>query len=133
MSASTTTLRYPGYMNNDLIGLIASLIPTPRLHFLMTGYTPLTTDQSVRAPTRCPGTGLSLFHTLAALLHPPPQVLSSGTDTATSLRPCLCFLLPLAPAGAHWDLLLLIAQGHGMGELRAMIPILCQRLSTDLV
>jgi len=49
MSASTTTLRYPGYMNNDLIGLIASLIPTPRLHFLMTGYTPLTTDQSVSA------------------------------------------------------------------------------------
>jgi len=44
MSVSTTTLRYPGYMNNDLIGLIASLIPTPRLHFLMTGYTPLTTD-----------------------------------------------------------------------------------------
>jgi Tubulin len=34
-------------MNNDLIGLIASLIPTSRLHFLMTGYTPLTTDQKV--------------------------------------------------------------------------------------
>eukprot|EP01111_Echinosteliopsis_oligospora_P017219 TRINITY_DN7387_c0_g1_i2.p1 TRINITY_DN7387_c0_g1~~TRINITY_DN7387_c0_g1_i2.p1 ORF type:complete len:266 (+),score=80.86 TRINITY_DN7387_c0_g1_i2:36-833(+) len=33
MSASTTTLRYPGYMNNDLIGLLASLIPTPRCHF----------------------------------------------------------------------------------------------------
>lgn len=47
MSVSTTTLRYPGYMNNDLIGLIASLIPTPRLHFLMTGYTPLTTDSQV--------------------------------------------------------------------------------------
>ena len=45
MSVSTTTLRYPSYMNNDLIGLIAPLIPTPRLHFLMTGYTPLTTDQ----------------------------------------------------------------------------------------
>ena len=42
MAASTTTLRYPGYMNNDLIGLLASLIPTPRCHFLMTGYTPLT-------------------------------------------------------------------------------------------
>ena len=41
MSASTTTLRYPGYMNNDLMGLVASLIPTPRCHFLMTGYTPL--------------------------------------------------------------------------------------------
>lgn len=42
MAASTTTLRYPGYMNNDLIGLLASLIPLPRCHFLMTGYTPLT-------------------------------------------------------------------------------------------
>lgn len=41
MSASTNTLRFPGYMNNDLIGLVSSLIPTPRLHFLMTGYTPL--------------------------------------------------------------------------------------------
>lgn len=49
MAASTTTLRYPGYMNNDLIGLIASLIPTPRLHYLMTGYTPLTTDTQVCA------------------------------------------------------------------------------------
>jgi hypothetical protein len=28
-------------MNNDLVGLIASLIPTPRCHFLMSGYTPL--------------------------------------------------------------------------------------------
>jgi hypothetical protein len=44
MAASTTTLRYPGYMNNDLVGLVASLIPTPRCHFLMTGYTPLTVD-----------------------------------------------------------------------------------------
>jgi len=37
MAASTATLRYPSYMNNDLVGLIASLIPTPRCHFLMTG------------------------------------------------------------------------------------------------
>mmetsp|Transcript_15028 Transcript_15028/g.13494 ORF Transcript_15028/g.13494 Transcript_15028/m.13494 type:complete len:531 (+) Transcript_15028:68-1660(+) len=41
MAASTATLRYPGYMNNDLIGLIASLVPTPRAHFLMTSFTPL--------------------------------------------------------------------------------------------
>ena len=47
MAASTTTLRYPGYMNNDLIGLIASLIPTPRCHFLMTGYTPLSIGTQV--------------------------------------------------------------------------------------
>ena len=54
MCASTTTLRYPGYMNNDLMGLVASLIPTPRCHFLMTGYTPLTVDKvntSIRKTT----------------------------------------------------------------------------------
>ena len=46
MAASTTTLRYPGYMNNDLVNLFASLILTPRCHFLMTGYTPLTVEGS---------------------------------------------------------------------------------------
>ena len=41
MAASTTTLRYPGYMNNDLVGIVASLVPTPNCHFLISGYTPL--------------------------------------------------------------------------------------------
>jgi tubulin gamma len=45
MSASTTTLRYPGYMNNDLVGMISSLIPTPQCHFLTTAYTPFSSDQ----------------------------------------------------------------------------------------
>eukprot|EP00386_Alphamonas_edax_P009010 GDKI01029618.1.p1 GENE.GDKI01029618.1~~GDKI01029618.1.p1 ORF type:complete len:457 (-),score=126.44 GDKI01029618.1:44-1414(-) len=49
MAASTTTLRYPGYLNNDLVGLVASLIPSPRCHFLMTGYTPLTVDRQATA------------------------------------------------------------------------------------
>lgn len=49
MAASTSTLRFPGYMNNDLVGLIASLIPIPRCHFLMTGYTPLTLYEGDRA------------------------------------------------------------------------------------
>ncbi|ERM98798.1 hypothetical protein AMTR_s00093p00080210 [Amborella trichopoda] len=49
MSEGTTTLRYPGYMNNDLVGLLASLIPTPRCHFLMTGYTPLTVECQANA------------------------------------------------------------------------------------
>lgn len=53
MSASTTTLRYPGYMNNDLVGLLASLIPTPRCHFLMTGYTPLTVERQVGFTYAC--------------------------------------------------------------------------------
>lgn len=33
-------------MNNDLVGLIASLIPTPRCHFLMAGCTPLTLEST---------------------------------------------------------------------------------------
>lgn len=44
MATSTASLRYPGYMNNDLVGLVGSLIPTPRCHFLMTGYTPLSVE-----------------------------------------------------------------------------------------
>eukprot|EP01133_Synstelium_polycarpum_P015069 gene15069-17836_t len=54
MAAATTTLRYPGYMNNDLVGLLASLVPTPAAHFLITGYTPLTIErasESVRKTT----------------------------------------------------------------------------------
>lgn len=46
MSASTSTLRYPGYMNNDLISLVAPLVPTPRCHFLITGYTPITLENT---------------------------------------------------------------------------------------
>ncbi|KAH8687606.1 Tubulin/FtsZ, GTPase domain-containing protein [Tricladium varicosporioides] len=51
MSASTTTLRYPGYMHNDLVSIVASLIPTPRCHFLMTSYTPFTGDNIEQAKT----------------------------------------------------------------------------------
>lgn len=49
MCASTATLRYPGYMHNDLVGIIASLIPTPRCHFLQTSYTPFTGDNVEQA------------------------------------------------------------------------------------
>lgn len=69
MAASTSTLRYPGYMNNDLIGLIASLIPTPQLHFLMTGYTPLTTESQVLKKKH------SIFHFLPSL---PPSLPPGG-------------------------------------------------------
>ncbi|RAL58259.1 hypothetical protein DID88_002259 [Monilinia fructigena] len=51
MSASTTTLRYPGYMHNDLVSIVASLIPTPRCHFLMTAYTPFTGNNVEQAKT----------------------------------------------------------------------------------
>jgi len=68
MAASTTTLRYPGYMNNDLVGLVASLIPTPRCHFLMTGYTPLTLE---RQTTSTYVARLPPCFTACACAHPP--------------------------------------------------------------
>eukprot|EP00058_Branchiostoma_floridae_P006434 XP_002591922.1 hypothetical protein BRAFLDRAFT_280615 [Branchiostoma floridae] len=86
MSTSTTTLRYPGYMNNDLIGLIASLIPTPRLHFLMTGYTPLTTDQkaaSVRKTT--------VLDVMRRLLQPKNMMVS--TDRIRHINHCFISIL----------------------------------------
>jgi tubulin gamma len=38
-------------MHNDLAGIIASLIPTPRCHFLLTSYTPFTGDSIEQAKT----------------------------------------------------------------------------------
>lgn len=42
MSAATNTIRFPGFMNNNLVSLVSELIPTPRCHFLMSSYTPWT-------------------------------------------------------------------------------------------
>lgn len=84
MSASTATLRYPGYMNNDLVGLIASLIPTPRLHFLMTGYTPLVSEEktSIRKTT--------VLDVMRRLLQPQNMMVSSNiVNAVTAKRPDL--------------------------------------------
>eukprot|EP00123_Amoebidium_parasiticum_P021950 comp7670_c0_seq1/m.3312 comp7670_c0_seq1/g.3312 ORF comp7670_c0_seq1/g.3312 comp7670_c0_seq1/m.3312 type:complete len:472 (-) comp7670_c0_seq1:349-1764(-) len=79
MSASTVMQRYPGYMNNDLIGMIASLIPTPRLHFLMTGYTPLTpiAEQQVSAGVR----KTSVLDVMRRLLQPQNIMVSTPART----------------------------------------------------
>ncbi|KAJ2055578.1 gamma-tubulin [Coemansia sp. S146] len=49
LSASTTTLRYPSYMNNDLASMIAPLIPVPKCHFISTAYTPFTSSDAETA------------------------------------------------------------------------------------
>ncbi|KAL0245295.1 hypothetical protein GEMRC1_009374 [Eukaryota sp. GEM-RC1] len=41
IAAATSTLRLPGFLNNDFLSLVANLVPTPRCHFIMAGYTPL--------------------------------------------------------------------------------------------
>lgn len=45
IAASTQSIRFPGSTYTDLVSLVASLIPTPRCHFLTTSYTPFTSDQ----------------------------------------------------------------------------------------
>ncbi|KAL4121453.1 hypothetical protein ACI65C_011242 [Semiaphis heraclei] len=78
MSVSTATLRYPSYMNNDLVGLIGPLIPSPRLHFLMTGYTPLTTDHedaNIRKTT--------VFDVMRRLLQPKNMMVSTAQERST--------------------------------------------------
>lgn len=76
MAASTTTLRYPGYMNNDLIGLVASLIPTPRCHFLMTGYTPLTVESQAATVRKT-----SVLDVMRRLLQTKNIMVSTSTRT----------------------------------------------------
>ena len=94
MSVSTATLRYPSYMNNDLIGLIAPLIPTPKLHFLMTGYTPLTTDQdyaNVRKTT--------VLDVMRRLLQPKNMMVSTGAERNRIDKDCYISILNIIQVG----------------------------------
>ncbi|KAI9764218.1 MAG: gamma-tubulin [Geoglossum simile] len=75
MSASTTTLRYPGYMHNDLGGILATLVPTPRCHFLMTSYTPFTSDNVEQAKTVRKTTVLDVMR---RLLQPKNRMVSTN-------------------------------------------------------
>ena len=86
MSASTTTLRYPGYMHNDLVGIVASLIPTPKCHFLMTSYTPFTGDSVEQAKTVRKTTVLDVMR---RLLQPKNRMVSM----APSKRSCYISIL----------------------------------------
>ena len=62
-------------MNNDLIGLIAPLIPTPKLHFLMTGYTPLTTESEHAAVRKT-----TVLDVMRRLLQPKNMMVSTTLD-----------------------------------------------------
>jgi len=46
MSGVTTCLRFPGQLNADLRKLAVNMVPFPRLHFFITGFTPLTSRGS---------------------------------------------------------------------------------------
>ncbi|XP_044741999.1 tubulin gamma-1 chain-like isoform X1 [Chrysoperla carnea] len=110
MSVSTATLRYPSYMNNDLIGLIGPLVPTPRLHFLMTGYTPLIATEQLGAATSGVGGGgvdstpnippattvrkTTVLDVMRRLLQPTNMMVSSAYDrTPTPFQHCYISIL----------------------------------------
>ncbi|CAG0883836.1 unnamed protein product [Cyprideis torosa] len=91
MSASTATLRYPSYNFNDLVSLISPLIPTPSLHFLMTGYTPLTTENVEGAGAVKKTTVLDVMR---RLLQPKNMMVSSVQSmTDRSIQHCYIGIL----------------------------------------
>lgn len=103
MSASTTPLRYPGYMHNDLVSILAHLIPTPRCHFLMTSYTPFTGTNQGDAKTVRKTTVLDVMR---RLLQPKNRMVS----TNPSKKSCYMSILnviqgEVEPADVHKSLL----------------------------
>lgn len=68
-------------MNNDLVGLVASLIPTPRCHFLMTGYTPLTIEQEHEAAATSTIRKTTVLDVMRRLLQPKNTMVSAHART----------------------------------------------------
>ena len=130
MSASTNTLRYPGYMHNDLVGIVASLIPTPRCHFLMTSYTPFTSDNVEQAKTVRKTTVLDVMR---RLLQPKNRMVS----TTPSKSSCYISILNIIQGeadptevnfeiwGIHWSSCLYLSQVH-----KSLLRIRERRLAT---
>lgn len=82
MSASTSTLRYAGDLNAELACLMAPLIPLPKLHFLQTGYTPLTEDAVTGVQTASHAVQkTSVSDVMRRLLQPKSMMVSTMTMT----------------------------------------------------
>ena len=103
MCASTTTLRYPGYMHNDLVGIVASLIPTPRCHFLQTSYTPFTGDHVDAAKMVRKTTVLDVMR---RLLQPKNRMVSANPSKTSCYISILNIIMGEAdPTDVHKSLL----------------------------
>lgn len=102
MSASTATLRYPGYLYNDMTSILSSLVPFPECHFLMTAYTPFTTTIEAAKFVR----KTTVLDIMRRLLQPKNRMLS----TAQSKNACYLSLLNIIqgevdPVDIHKSLL----------------------------
>jgi len=62
MTGVSASLRFPGQLNSDLRKLCVNLVPFPRLHFMMTGFSPLTSRASMRyEPLTVPALAQQIF------------------------------------------------------------------------
>lgn len=90
-------------MHNDLVGIVASLIPTPRCHFLMTSYTPFTGDSVEQAKTVRKTTVLDVMR---RLLQPKNRMVSTTPSKASCYISILNIIQGEAdPAEVHKSLL----------------------------
>lgn len=103
MAASTQTLRYPGYTNNDLVSIISSLIPTPRCHFLMTSYTPFhTSNTSSQASSVRKTTVLDVMRRLLQPKNRLATVSSTNSNSSSRLhQPCYISILNIISSSAN--------------------------------
>ena len=51
MAASTAAIRFPSYTFSDFSSLISAVVPVRQCHYIMTGYTPFTSDNVDKAKT----------------------------------------------------------------------------------
>ncbi|KFD58337.1 hypothetical protein M513_00563 [Trichuris suis] len=90
MSASTAPLRFPSYANNDVLSMLACLIPSPRLHFLITGYTPYTAADQTSAVRKT-----SVADVMRRLLQPGNVMVSDIFNKDKQIAHCYISILNL--------------------------------------
>ncbi|KAH0381146.1 gamma tubulin, partial [Aureobasidium melanogenum] len=90
-------------MHNDLVGIVASLIPTPRCHFLQTSYTPFTGENVEAAKTVRRTTVLEVMR---RLLQPKNRMVSSNPSKNSCYISILNIIMGEAdPTDVHKSLL----------------------------
>lgn len=75
MASCTSTLRFPNYMYHDLLSIYTTLIPMPKCHFLIAGYTPFHSGSVDKVKHITPKT--SVHDVMRRLLQPKNMMVST--------------------------------------------------------
>jgi len=73
MSTATAPLRFPGFSHSSLAEMIMPLVPSPRLHFLMSGFSPLSFVDNTSVSIK----KTSVFDVMSRLLLPKNMMVES--------------------------------------------------------